>query len=132
MATFVEDGDPGCTADNWGRKQPYAAGPSADPATFDPAQLDFGNWADSFDALGVRNAVMTAKHGCGFLLWPTKSTLPDGSPFKYHTQTDILAEFVDAAKAHGVSCWHLAGLHSSKSASNNRAHRWGTGSTTPS
>eukprot|EP01045_Picozoa_sp_COSAG04_P025592 COSAG04_NODE_3386_length_2867_cov_2.128251_1_plen_124_part_10 len=83
MATFIEDGDPGCTSENWNRKQPYAAGPSADPATFDPAHLDFGNWADSFDALGVRNAVMTAKHGCGFLLWPTATRLPDGSDYDY-------------------------------------------------
>ena len=36
MASFVEDGDPGCTVDNWLVKKPYAAGKSSDPATFNP------------------------------------------------------------------------------------------------
>eukprot|EP01043_Picozoa_sp_COSAG02_P007808 COSAG02_NODE_240_length_27672_cov_67.291445_15_plen_361_part_00 len=83
MATFVEDGDPGCTADNWNQKQPYATGPSSDPATFNPLLLDFDDWMRSFRSLGVRDAVMTAKHGCGFLLWPTDTKLPDGSPYDY-------------------------------------------------
>ncbi len=83
MATFIEDGDPGCTADNWNKKQPYATGPSSDPATFNPLLLDFNNWMNSFKSLGVRDAVMTAKHGCGFLLWPTDTKLPNGSPYDY-------------------------------------------------
>jgi alpha-L-fucosidase len=29
-------------------------------------------------ALGVKKAVLTAKHGCGFLLWDTATKLPDG------------------------------------------------------
>ena len=110
MATFIEDGDPGCTLDNWNRKQPYAAGPSADPATFDPARLDFGNWADSFDALGVRNAVMTAKHGCGFLLWPTATRLPDGSEYDYcvgkrrsSIKYDLIGAFAQAMAARDIS-----------------------------
>ena len=27
---------------------------------------------------GAGHAVLTAKHGCGFLLWPTNVTLPGG------------------------------------------------------
>jgi hypothetical protein len=38
MATFIRDGDPGCSADNWNTKQPYAAGLSSDPATFNPGE----------------------------------------------------------------------------------------------
>ena len=28
--------------------------------------------------MGVKSGILTAKHGCGFLLWPTNVTLPDG------------------------------------------------------
>ena len=38
----------------------------------------------SVQALGANIAVLTAKHGCGFALWPTKATLPDGSPYGYN------------------------------------------------
>eukprot|EP01043_Picozoa_sp_COSAG02_P047382 COSAG02_NODE_4537_length_5239_cov_3.381712_4_plen_510_part_00 len=103
MCTYAHNGDPGCDESNWDVVAPYAAGPSNDPATFKPTALNTTQWMDSVVALGASIAVLTAKHGCGFLLWPTKSTLPDGSPFGYNTKTDILAEFVDSAKAHGVA-----------------------------
>ena len=64
---------------------------------------------ESITALGANIAVLTAKHGCGFLLWPTNSTLPDGSPYGYNVgaggagiQLDVLAEFAASAKAAGV------------------------------
>ena len=69
MATFIKDGDPGCNADNWNTHKPYAAGKASDPTTFNPTKLNFSNWLESFRAVGIQNAVMTAKHGCGHLLW---------------------------------------------------------------
>lgn len=66
---------------------------------------------ESVTGLGANIAILTAKHGCGFTLWPTKSKLPDGSPYGYsvgstdHTgvfQRDVLREFVDAANRNGV------------------------------
>jgi alpha-L-fucosidase len=54
-------------------------------------------------ALGVKEAVLTAKHGCGFLLWQTNTTLPDGSPYSYHVQDlDVLQQFSTAMKAAGL------------------------------
>jgi len=50
---------------------------------FDPVKLNTDNWMESMVALGARSAVLTAKHGCGHLLWPTNVTLPDGSPYTY-------------------------------------------------
>ena len=72
MATFFRNGDPGCDAGNWNESQK--------PSSFAPTELDTDNWAEAMTALGVHEAVLTAKHGCGFCLWPTKATLPDGTP----------------------------------------------------
>ena len=44
---------------------------SSNPASFAPTNLDVDNWVTSFKALGVSSAVLTAKHGCGFLAWQT-------------------------------------------------------------
>ena len=38
--------------------------------------------------------MLTAKHGCGFLLWETNSTLPDGSPYPYHVGNSKLGRNV--------------------------------------
>jgi alpha-L-fucosidase len=83
MASFVKNGDPGCDASNWLTKAPTAAGPSGDPATFNPTQLDTDQWAEAYKSFGVKGAVITAKHGCGHLLWPTKVAFDDGSPYTY-------------------------------------------------
>ena len=55
-------------------------------------------------ALGVTEAVLTAKHGCGFLLWNTSTTLPDGSPYAYHVppELNVLRQFTDAADDAGI------------------------------
>jgi alpha-L-fucosidase len=62
----------------------------------------------SVTALGANIAILTAKHGCGFTLWPTQSTLPDGAKYGYDVAApgalnrDVLQEFVDSANAAGV------------------------------
>ena len=56
---------------------------SPDPSTFNPTKLDTDQWAESFEAFGVREAVLVAKHGCGFVTWPTKAKMPDGSTYNY-------------------------------------------------
>ena len=58
-------------------------GENLGPITFNPAKLNTTQWFDSINALGANIAVLTAKHGCGFGLWPTKTVLPDGSPYGY-------------------------------------------------
>ena len=57
--------------------------------------------------LGAKHAIITVKHGCGFLLWPTDVRLPNGWPYGYdvaHTINgrNVLKEFVDAMKAEGL------------------------------
>ena len=56
---------------------------------------------------------MTAKHGCGFLLWPTETTLPDGSPYDYCVgkersaiKFDLIGEFAKVRKeTHTAPCF---------------------------
>jgi hypothetical protein len=44
-----------------------------DPATFAPAQLDCGQWADAAKAAGMKYAVLTVKHTGGWCLWDSQS-----------------------------------------------------------
>lgn len=109
MGTFAHNGDPCCDKTNWDVKAPYATGKTSDPATFNPKLLNTTQWMESITGLGANIAILTAKHGCGFTLWPTNATLPDGSPYGYSVGTpraaikeDVLRMFVDSAKAAGV------------------------------
>ena len=79
----------------------------ANPSTFNPTKLDINNWVQSIKDLGAKHAIITVKHGCGFLLWPTDVRLPNGWPYGYdvaHTigGRNVLKEFVDAMKAEGL------------------------------
>lgn len=100
MATFVADGDPACNPQNWNV--------SGQPGHFWPTNLNVSNWVESYMALGVHSAILTAKHGCGFFLWPTNVTLPNGSNYGYHVfgkggiHRDVVAEFVEATSAAGL------------------------------
>ena len=55
-------------------------------------------------ALGVKESVLTAKHGCGFCTWPTTAKLPDGSPYGYNVdQTlDVLGPYVKSMEKAGI------------------------------
>ena len=110
MATFYKDGDPACDHGNWATSQK--------PSSFAPSNLNISNWIESYKAVGCKSGILTAKHGCalafinfpffmhifclpgcGFLLWPTNVTLPDGSNYGYHVGgkggigIDVVAEF---------------------------------------
>lgn len=109
MGTFAHNGDPCCDAGNWNVKAPYATGKTSDPATFNPVKLNTTQWMESITALGANIAILTAKHGCGFCLWPTSAKLPSGIPYGYNVgakgaavERDVLREFVDSANAAGV------------------------------
>ena len=102
MATFFHDGDPGCTSENWNGCDPLGGCNSSDPASFAPTNLNISSWSASMNDLGATSAVLTAKHGCGFLLWTPKATLPGGAPYTYHAQEDVLTLFVDEMKRNNI------------------------------
>lgn len=94
----------GCTRENWNGCDPNGGCNSSNPASFNPVDLDPTNWVDSLLAVGATSAVLTAKHGCGFLAWKTNVTLPDGSPYTYHVpdKYPVLELFVQAMTAAGL------------------------------
>jgi hypothetical protein len=107
MATFFHDGDPGCDAKNWhgcDTNGGLTTCNSSDVSSFAPTNLNVSAWIDSFQALGATSAVLTAKHGCGFLAWKTNTTLPDGKPYRYHVpdHLPVLEQFVAATTAAGI------------------------------
>ena len=104
MATFFHDGDPGCDRENWNGCDPNGGCNSSDVRSFNPTNINVSNWVDSFLSLGVTSAVLTAKHGCGFLAWHTKTTLPDGTEYPYHVSDEqaTAQRFVAATSAAGI------------------------------
>lgn len=53
MGTYAHNGDPCCDASNWDVHAPYAAGPTSDPATFNPTKLNTTQWMESITNLGA-------------------------------------------------------------------------------
>lgn len=58
----------------------------------------------SYLALGAKSAVLTAKHGCGFLLWPSNVTTPDGVPYWYSVGREASAYKGDVVAQFAASC----------------------------
>ncbi len=75
-----------------------------DPALFNPAKLDCGQWADVAKAAGMKYAVLTAKHTEGYALWDSAVTTHDITAFKNFRSGngDLVREFVDAFRARGL------------------------------
>ena len=48
--------------------------------------------------------MLTAKHGCGFYLWPSNVTLPDGTryPYAVNASLNVLQQFSDTMRARGL------------------------------
>lgn len=80
------------------------AGGYEDPATFAPAKLDCGQWADAAKSAGMKYAVLTVKHTEGYPLWDSTNTTHDITAFKKFKdgKGDIVREFVDAFRSRGI------------------------------
>lgn len=74
-----------------------------DPALFDPAHLDAGQWVESLAAAGMRGLILTCKHHDGFCLWPSAATSHSvaSSPWKAG-RGDLVAEVAAACARRGM------------------------------
>jgi alpha-L-fucosidase len=70
---------------------------------FNPDSLDTRQWARICKEAGMKGIIITAKHHCGFCLWPTETTeySVKNTPWK-DGKGDVLREMADACKEYGL------------------------------
>jgi alpha-L-fucosidase len=76
-----------------------------DPGLFNPGQLDIDQWIKEAKSAGMKYAVLTVKHTGGWCLWPSEHTQThDMTAFRNYKngKGDIVREFVDACRNHGI------------------------------
>lgn len=70
---------------------------------FKPSKLDTDQWIAAAKSAGAKYAVLVAKHGTGFCLWPSKvhGYTVGGTPWK-NGKGDIVGDFITSCKKYGL------------------------------
>jgi alpha-L-fucosidase len=76
---------------------------TAPVTTFNPTNLNCGQWMRALKASGITTAILTIKHHDGFCLWPTMQTEYCVRNSTWRSgRGDVLREFTDSCHAYGI------------------------------
>lgn len=84
-------------------EQHYDAYDNSCVKLFDPDRLDTDQWLAAAKSAGAKYAVLTAKHGTGFTLFPTEANPISiaNAPYK-NGKGDVVADFIASCKRFGI------------------------------